>query len=100
MARAKPYLRPALEAARPILQQQVRKALAGATVATLLLRLDLAVRTAAFFALKVAQDRCPIRTGRLKGSLNVQPRGTLLYSVGTNVEYARWVEFGTRRKKR
>jgi HK97 gp10 family phage protein len=38
----------------------------------------------------------PVDTGRLRQSINVQKLGDAHYSVGTNVEYAPYVEYGTR----
>lgn len=42
-----------------------------------------------------AKQLCPVDTGRLKGSITTNP-GHLEAEVGTNVEYAGFVEFGTR----
>ncbi|WP_019008981.1 HK97-gp10 family putative phage morphogenesis protein [Deinococcus aquatilis] len=38
----------------------------------------------------------PVDTGRLRQSINVQKIGKGHYRVGTNVNYAPFVEFGTR----
>lgn len=38
----------------------------------------------------------PVDTGRLRQSINVQKIGEGHYRVGTNVNYAPFVEFGTR----
>ncbi len=40
---------------------------------------------------------CPVDTGRLKNSIECHQTGEHTYSVGTNVEYAVYVEFGTGR---
>lgn len=46
-----------------------------------------------------AKRRCPVDTGRLRASIwnDVERKGmtTFVLSVGTNVEYAKFVEFGT-----
>lgn len=42
-----------------------------------------------------AKSICPVDTGRLKGSITTNT-GHLEAEVGTNVEYAKFVEFGTR----
>jgi HK97 gp10 family phage protein len=49
-----------------------------------------------------AKRRCPVDTGRLRASITheVSVRGRdVTGRVGTNVEYARYVEFGTRRMR-
>lgn len=38
---------------------------------------------------------CPVDTGELRNSIKVQPTAPLTVSVGTNKEYAIFVEFGT-----
>lgn len=43
---------------------------------------------------KDAVLNCPVQTGRLRGSINVNVEGNTA-TVGTNVEYAPYVEFGT-----
>ncbi|WP_018130711.1 HK97-gp10 family putative phage morphogenesis protein [Effusibacillus pohliae] len=51
--------------------------------------------TAANIARK-AKQRAPVDTGRLRGSIQMRPyRGGLEAAVGTNVEYAPYIEFGT-----
>ena len=42
----------------------------------------------------MAQIKVPVDTGRLRASINVQ-REYLRKSIGTNVTYAKYVEFGT-----
>lgn len=45
-----------------------------------------------------AKQNCPVDTGRLRASIvtEVHTEGnTVVGTVGTNVEYAPWVEFGT-----
>ena len=51
-------------------------------------------------ALKIENDAkhiCPVDTGRLRASVNTKKCGSLCRSIGTSVEYAPYVEFGTRR---
>lgn len=46
-----------------------------------------------------SKARCPVDTGRLRGSINwriVLEGGTLVAIIGTNVEYAIFVHEGTR----
>lgn len=45
-----------------------------------------------------AKDLCPVKTGRLKNSITNYVEGDAAY-VGTNVEYAPFVEEGTSRRK-
>lgn len=45
-----------------------------------------------------AKARCPVDTGRLRNSIVNVVKGDDVY-VGTNVEYARHVEFGSRGRK-
>lgn len=43
-----------------------------------------------------AKKSCPVDTGRLRGSITTNIISTYSGEVGTNVEYAGWVEYGTR----
>lgn len=43
---------------------------------------------------KDAVLNCPVQTGRLRGSITVNVEGSTA-EIGTNVEYAQYVEFGT-----
>ena len=43
-----------------------------------------------------AVENCPVDTGRLRQSITVKKLEPAVYSVGTNVEYAPYVEYGTR----
>ena len=45
-----------------------------------------------------AKRRCPVDTGRLRSSINPKVKSPTEGSVGTNVEYAKYVEYGTRRR--
>jgi HK97 gp10 family phage protein len=59
-------------------------------------------RAAALLALKLRNEavrRCPVDTGRLRQSIGLQKVGDGHYRVGTNVVYAPYVEFGTRRAR-
>lgn len=38
-----------------------------------------------------------VDSGRLRESIGTQKKGSMQFDVGTNVEYASYVEFGTRR---
>ena len=44
-----------------------------------------------------AKRLCPVDTGRLRASITTEKIDTATYGVGTNVEYAPYVEFGTRK---
>jgi len=44
----------------------------------------------------MAKQSCPVDTGRLRASIKYTP-GILSCTVGTNVNYGPYVEFGTRR---
>lgn len=46
--------------------------------------------------LSVAVALCPVDTGRLRSSIEMVFVGVLAVRVGTNVEYALYVEMGTR----
>ena len=43
-----------------------------------------------------AKKKCPVDTGRLRGSVTTNIISTYSGEVGTNVEYAEYVEYGTR----
>lgn len=45
-------------------------------------------------AVGYAQDLCPVDTGRLRNSITYSVDGNDCY-IGTNVEYAPYIEFGT-----
>lgn len=49
-------------------------------------------------AAKYAKKICPKRTGRLQGSITSTNDGEYAY-IGTNVEYAPYVELGTSKQK-
>jgi HK97 gp10 family phage protein len=55
-----------------------------------------AVNTAALNVQKGAKKRCAVDTGRLRSSIAIEPfNGGLSMKVGTKVNYAPFVEFGT-----
>ena len=45
-----------------------------------------------------AKKICPVDTGRLRSSITVE-RNDLVAEVGSNVKYAPYVEFGTKRQR-
>ena len=49
-------------------------------------------------AVGYAQDLCPVDTGTLRGSITHAVGGDTV-EVGTDVEYAPYVEFGTRKQR-
>ncbi len=54
--------------------------------------------TAGFLVEGQAKANAPVRTGRLKNSINSRVQGDVAI-VGTNVEYATHVEYGTKHQK-
>lgn len=46
-----------------------------------------------------AKKLCPVDTGRLRNSITHALDGKKSVSIGTNVEYAKYVELGTSRRK-
>jgi HK97 gp10 family phage protein len=68
------------------------------TEGTLRERASAVVRQAALEVMDGAKRLCPVDTGTLRGSINVSvEEGGLAATVGTNVAYAPYVEYGTRR---
>lgn len=59
--------------------------------------LEMLVQKAALKVEAEAKKLCPVDTGRLRASITTQRLGPLTYGVGTGVEYAPYVEFGTRK---
>ena len=45
-----------------------------------------------------AKLKCPVDTGRLRNSISHAVKGNTVY-IGTNVDYAPYVEFGTRKQR-
>jgi phage gpG-like protein len=97
-APAKPFMAPALEVGRSVMLTRLPLALAKAPLdrADLEKRISKVVRQAAFAAQAAAQRLAPADTGRLRSSINVNMVTPILATVGTNVEYARAVEFGSK----
>ena len=61
-------------------------------------RLQKDIEKAALTLEKNAKENCPVDTGRLRASITTEV-GNLEAEVGTNVEYATSVEFGTSKQK-
>lgn len=55
---------------------------------------DRGLRACGEVAVSYAQDKCPADTGALRGSITYSVNGEDCY-IGTNVEYAPYIEFGT-----
>lgn len=58
-----------------------------------------AVREAAMMIEREAKIMVPVDTGRLRSSIASEEKTPLSFEVGTNVEYADDVEFGTTRQR-
>jgi HK97 gp10 family phage protein len=71
----------------PRIQSQLERALSAA------------VRKAAFAIEAEAKTLAPVDTGMLRNSIQTKIEGPLRATVGTNVEYAPYQEFGTRHQK-
>lgn len=61
--------------------------------------LSAAVRKAAFKIEARAKQLAPVDTGLLRNSIQTRIDGPMKATVGTNVEYAPYQEFGTRHQK-
>lgn len=70
------------------LEAYTRKVIEGTEDAVKITALDIERR---------AKAKAPVDTGRLKNSIHTEPRGDNARWVGTNVEYAGYVEYGTRK---
>lgn len=68
----------------------------NAVIDTLFPQADNAVKSYCDSAQAFARSIVPVRTGHLKESITVAATGLLEYEVFTDVEYARFVEWGTR----
>lgn len=44
---------------------------------------------------KAAKDRCPVDKGHLRDSIHTEEKDSNTVSVGTNMDYAAYVEYGT-----
>ena len=94
---ARPYLRPALQGAQALLLRKLGQSIkaVGSNATLLAARFDRDVKSTAFLVQINAQKNAPKDTGRLRSSINVRRRGLMEYTVGTNVFYAPFQEFGT-----
>lgn len=61
--------------------------------------LDKKIEIIALMVEKEAKELCPVRTGRLRASIHAGKENKYTHYVGTNVEYAPFVEFGTRKMR-
>lgn len=98
-AKAKPYLRPGLRVGRRALLASIQSSIA--TLKTTNPRkiqtvLGRSARIGGLATLAAAQKYVPKDTGRLRASLNMRARSVFVYTVGSNVAYARPVEEGRR----
>jgi HK97 gp10 family phage protein len=57
------------------------------------------IRRTAFAIEARAKQLAPVDTGLLRNSIHAEMKGPLKATVGTNVEYAEYQEFGTRHQK-
>ena len=57
--------------------------------------LEATLLTAAEEAMQMAKEIVPVQTGRLRDSIRVLERGPNFIVVGSDIEYAAAVEFGT-----
>ena len=62
-------------------------------------RLDEAVERIAYSVEAEAKRICPVDTGRLRASIHSMRIKKGAYYVGTNVEYAPFVEYGTKKMR-
>ena len=94
-----PYLRPAWLIVRlkttTVLSAELVKA-PLVTAITLVRLLDRAMKKLAFELQVRAKKLAPKDTRTLSKSINVRKTGPMNYVIGTNVEYARYVEEGTK----
>jgi hypothetical protein len=94
---ARPFLRPALKDSRKLIIRKIKAAARRVTSANVLIqRIDRAVFAGAQLVKINAQKLAPKDTGRLRGSINVRKRGMMYYTIGTNVFYAPYQEFGVK----
>lgn len=62
-----------------------------------LLDMDKKLEIIALMVEAEAKKLCPVRTGRLRASIHAGKERENVHYVGTNVHYAPYVEFGTRK---
>jgi len=60
-------------------------------------KLEQILDIAAMMVERDAKRLCPVDTGRLRASIDIQKPQSLVRSIGTSVEYAPYQEFGTSR---
>jgi len=60
-------------------------------------KIEKAFDDAGYLVLRDSKILCPVDTGRLRASIDMQRCGRFCRSIGTSVEYAPYQEFGTRR---
>ena len=100
--KAQPFLVPALEVGKALIRTGLSRVIArsiekrGATVNNLRTVINTFLKKVAFAVQRRAIQLAPVDTGLLKRSINVRARGNLTFTVGTNIQYAEAVEFGTR----
>ncbi len=98
-AKAQPYLRPGLKVGRRAMLAAIQSSIATLKTTNpriIQRRLGQAARIGGLTTLAAAQRHAPKDTGRLRASLNMRARSMFIYTVGTNVAYARPVEEGRR----
>lgn len=66
----------------------------NARLAQMQSRVNQSIQGAGIDCEALAKQACPVDTGRLRSSIHYDP-GNLSCTVGTNVNYAQYVEFGT-----
>lgn len=96
--KAQPFLAPALEGANKLLTAVLGDTIrrVGVSNPTRLIRaMDKDVKAVATAVERRAKQLVPVDTSKLKGSINTRKERLLSYTVGTNVEYAEFVEKGT-----
>lgn len=95
--KAHPFLRPALEFGRDFVQKYASVKIAAAINRGVdaFKAADDFLKGAAAAIMAVANGKAPKDTRLLSNSINIQARGPLRYTVGTNVEYAIYQEYGT-----
>lgn len=96
-AKAQPYLRPGAQVGRRAMLAAIKSSIATLRTTNprvIRRRLAQSARIGGLATLAAAQKFVPKDTGHLRNTLNVRARGEFLYTVGTNVVYARPVEEG------
>ena len=97
--KARPYLVPSGAIGRRVIVVELRRGIATmstVTKRTVSVVAARAVKLGAFASAGAARRKVPVDRGRLKGSIHPRERTPILWTVGTNVVYARPVEEGVR----